>query len=326
MTLDDLYRLLRSSHVQAQGVVDTIDEPLVVLDPSLTVLTANPAFLRDFHTDRDRTEGFELFKLGNGQWDIPEFRQLLSQVLPRATAIIDYEVSHDFPEIGPRTFLVTARRLVHPDDNSQKILVMFNDVTRRRRHDEAMEVVLNETRHRMKNLMALIRALAHQTRVEGLTAAEYREAFLGRLQGLLVAQELTLAEAGHVELETLVERVLQPYTDRMKIEPGPAVKLAGHQVQPLGMVLHELATNAVKYGSLSVPDGGVRLSWSNDARRLSLAWVEEGGPPVSRPSREGFGARLIRHTAADLQGEVRLAYERDGLRAGLEFPIEYGGA
>ena len=190
MTLEDLYRLLRSGHVQAQGVLDTLDEPLLVLDQGMYVVTANPAFLRTFKCGRDDTVGHSLFSLGNGQWDIADLRRLLSEVIPRAAAIVDYEITHTFPDIGQHTFLVTARKLSHPDDNSQQILIVFTDITKRRRDSEAKDILLNESRHQMKNLMAVVRALASQTNTEGLTASQYRKTFLDRLEGLTATQEL----------------------------------------------------------------------------------------------------------------------------------------
>ncbi len=326
MTLEDLYRLLRSGHVQAQGVMDTLDDPLIVLDQGLSVATANPAFLRTFQTDRDQTVGYGLFALGNGQWDIPELRRLLEEVIPKATAIVDYEVSHEFPHIGYHTFLVTARRLAHPDNTSQQILVVFTDVTKRRRSDAAKDLLLNETRHRMKNLVGVIRAIATQTRTEDLSAAEYQNAFLGRLDGLIATQDFILGEVQAVDLETLVRRGLDPYRDQVRLEPGPHLRLEKRQVQPLGMILHELATNANKYGSLSVPEGTVRVTWSIDRdgeqSELSMLWEEAGGPAVSRPHHTGFGTTLIeRSTAVELKGEADVSYEPGGVRVTVRIPI-----
>src|SRR3712207_5951031 len=118
MNLEDLYRLLRSSHVQAQGIVDTIDEPLVVLDERGRILEANRAFFGTFLVERDDTIGVPLRTLGNGQWDVPQLTKLIAEVIPKATAIVDYEITHEFPHIGKRTFLLTARRVWKPDNNS----------------------------------------------------------------------------------------------------------------------------------------------------------------------------------------------------------------
>ena len=109
MTLEDLYRLLRSGHVQAQGIVDTIRAPLVVLDEALIVVNTNPAFLETFQVTRDETVGECFLNLGNGQWSNPELEILLREVIPKASAILDYEIVHTFPKIGRRTMLVSAR-------------------------------------------------------------------------------------------------------------------------------------------------------------------------------------------------------------------------
>ena len=202
MMLEDLYRLLRSGHIQAQGVVDTMTQPIVVLDQNLCVSTANNAFLRTFKVERDDVFGRPFFDLGNGRWDIPELRELIANVVPKAHAVVGYEVKHEFASIGERTFLVDARRLVHPDDNSTSMLVLFDDVTERQRRDLEKDMILSETRHRMRNLFAVVRSLAMRIKVDGLTAADYRDRFLSRLQGTLSAQEVA-ASSEAVDLETL---------------------------------------------------------------------------------------------------------------------------
>lgn len=168
--LEDLYRLLRSGHVQAQGVVDTMTQPIVVLDRNLGLLTANNAFIKTFKVDRDDILGQHFFQLGDGQWNVAELRGLIEGVIPKAAAVIGFEVSHNFPTIDQRTFLVDARRLSHPDDNSSNILVLFDDVTERQRESAEMEFIVSETRHRMKNLFSVVRAIAMQTDVDTSTA------------------------------------------------------------------------------------------------------------------------------------------------------------
>jgi two-component sensor histidine kinase len=188
MNLEDLYRLLRSEHVQAQGIIDTLDEPLLVLDQGGCVLTGNRGFFEKFRAGRDDTVGRSLFELGAGQWDIPELRRLLGDIIPKLAAIIGYEVNADFPAIGRRTMLVSARRLVHPDNNSTSILMLFEDVTDTRHSEAEKDILLAETRHRMKNLLAIVRALATQTPVEGRSSEEYRDAFLGRFEAVIRAR------------------------------------------------------------------------------------------------------------------------------------------
>lgn len=142
MNLEDLYRLLRSGHVQALGIVETIDSPILVLDGSLCVVNTNPAFLKHFAVNRDDTVGRELRELGNGQWDIPELTGLLRDVIPKSAALAGYEVTHEFPAIGRRTLLLTARRLCHPDSNSLFMLLVFEDVTDQRSNEMARDLIL----------------------------------------------------------------------------------------------------------------------------------------------------------------------------------------
>ncbi len=325
VTLEELYRLLRSSHVQAQGIVDTLQEPLVVLDRACTVVNANPAFFRTFQTERDSTLGKYLFELGNGQWDIAELRELLADVVPKAAAIIGYEVTHDFPAIGRRTMLVTARRIFHPDETSSQMLVVFEDVTERRKADAEKDVLLAETQHRMKNLMAILRAVANHTEAEGRTAEEYREIFLGRLEAVINAQ--TFIAEGAADLSVLIEQMLAPVAgSRAEVAAGPSVLLAQHQVLPVSMMMHELTTNAVKYGALSNRTGAIRVSWelgTKDGRKcLSVRWREEGGPRIAPPSRQGFGTRMIEQSVRAEGGEAKFDYSPTGLSAQIMLPLD----
>ncbi|MCW8088258.1 HWE histidine kinase domain-containing protein [Sabulicella glaciei] len=328
MTLEDLYRMLRSGHVQAKGVVDNLDLPLVVLDQDLRVTAANPAFLDAFGVERDDTIGQRLFALGDGQWDIPELRLLLADVVPKAAAVIDYKVTHDFPGIGRRTMLVGARRMAPPGGHGRDMLVTFEDVTERGRLEAEKDVLLAETHHRMRNLLAVVRALAVQTRAAGRTGEEYRDALLDRLEALARAQDASLAGGTAADLADVVRSALEPIgAERARIEPGPAVQLATAQVMPLGLILHELVTNALKHGALSVPGGAVRVNWrvtlrEDGARRLLLHWREQGGPPVEPPAKRGFGTRLIEFSAgADLGGEAKLCFESEGLHAEISVPL-----
>jgi nitrogen-specific signal transduction histidine kinase len=181
MNLEDIYRLLRSEHVQAQGIVDTVQNPLLVLDQDCCVLNASRSFFETFKVNRDETIGQSLFKLGNGQWDIPALRLLLRDVVPKSVVVEGYEVEHDFPVLGRRRMILSARKLFHPDNNSTTLLLSMEDATTRLQKEEERELLLGELRHRVKNLLGVVLALARQTEAAGRTGEEYRDAFLGRL-------------------------------------------------------------------------------------------------------------------------------------------------
>jgi two-component sensor histidine kinase len=329
VNLEDLYRLLRTEHVQAQSIVDTVREPLLVLDRDLRVVAASRSFYETFRVERDETVGQLLYELGSGQWDIPDLRRLLEDVIPRSRAVEGYEVEHAFPDLGRRTMLLSARRLFHPDNTGTTLLLAIEDVTERRRVEHERELRFGELRHRVKNLLAVIQALARQTVAEDRSGAEYRDAFLGRLEALTHAHELAFGTGGGVDLATLAEGVLEPYTvgnGAVAVEAGPAATLPPARVQALALVLHELATNAVKHGALSAPEGRVRVGWEVEGgggtRRVRLRWEERGGPPVAPPAIRGSGTELIEHVATDELGEQpELTFASAGLGAEITVPL-----
>ncbi|TCH98250.1 histidine kinase [Roseococcus sp. SYP-B2431] len=326
MNVEDLYRLLRAGHVQAQGIVDTISDPLLVLDESLRVQAASRSFYQAFKVDRYETIGQLVYELGNGQWNIPDLRLLLSQVIPRSTAVVNFQVEHEFPALGRRTMLLTARTLHHPDNGGHSMLLAIVDATERVEQEAAKDMLFGELRHRMKNLLGVAQAMARQTPTEGRSAEEYRDAFLGRFGALVEAQDLAFREQDDAGLAALLERALAPYAaapEAVLIEPGPAVVLGPRVIMALGLIVHELATNAAKHGALSAPGGRVRISWRLDeAGQLRLSWVESGGPPVAPPATTGYGTHLIRSSASySLGGEVQQRYESGGLETEIVIPL-----
>lgn len=328
MDLDELYRLLRGAHVQAQGVMDTVRDPLLVLAADLTVLSANPAFYRTFETTRDETVGVSFHELGNGQWNIDELQLLIEKVIPKSASVFDYEVTTTFPHVGRRTMLVSAQRLKHPDNGHRVLLLSIVDATERQRQENEKDLLIHELDHRMKNLLSVTHALARQTRVDGRTAEEYRDAFLGRFGALAKSLEIT-AKGQSAELPELACAVMEPFTGASRVvdvADGPAVSLLRHQAMSLGLILHELATNAAKYGALSVPDGRVKIDWSTTAEtegkpQVEFRWIETGGPEVTPPSSNGFGTRMIKYAAeTDLGGKAELCFRSEGLQMMLSFP------
>lgn len=193
-------------------------------------------------------------------------------------------------------------------------------------------VLARELGHRVKNLLGLVRALASQTSVAGRTATEYRDAYIDRLHALSTAEGLVFENDNELAdpLE-LAHEILAPHRQddprRITIE-GTSVGLSPRQARMFGLALHELATNAAKYGALSVADGKVHLEWHLlDARgvseRLSMMWREVDGPEITPPQRKGFGTRLLEDVVAyELNGEAELKYEEWGLHYRLEFPVD----
>lgn len=222
--------------------------------------------------------------------------------------------------------LVSARTLSGGDHATRTMLVTIVDATEEHKRNAARELLFGELRHRVKNLLGAAHAIARQASTEGLTAEEFRDAFLGRLTAMVEAHDVSFGSETGGGLTRLVERVLAPYTrpGSLSIEALDDIDLPPGTLVSVSLVLHELATNAAKYGALSVPEGRVTVRWSLDPQRGSLVidWIESGGPPVAQPVRTGYGSRLIDSTISyNLGGTVEQRFNSDGLKATISLPI-----
>lgn len=195
-------------------------------------------------------------------------------------------------------------------DGLPGIVKVLRDETPLKLAQDQRVLLLNELNHRIKNTLATVQAIAEQTLRAAETPAATRADLAARLMALSRAHDVLLQEnwAG-ADLAALVDQALAPYrqTGRPLPADGPDIRLSPNQAVALSLTLHELATNAVKYGALSVPDGGIRVSWnlSNDAaggRHMTLLWAESDGPSVTPPTRSGFGSRLIERTFGNGSG------------------------
>lgn len=195
------------------------------------------------------------------------------------------------------------------------------------------KVLISELNHRVKNTLATVQSLAIQTLRNAERSADARPLFEARLAALAKAHDVLTVESWEgVGLRDLVGQALEPFrTDKQRLMiEGPDVWLSPKQALALSMALHELATNAVKYGALSNDAGRVQVAWSiaplNGSGELQLTWVEEGGPPVVSPKRRGFGSRLIeRSLAHDVGGNANIEYRPDGVVSIIKSPLECAG-
>ena len=194
------------------------------------------------------------------------------------------------------------------------------DITDQKRREEQINLLAREADHRTKNLLALAQATVHLT--NGETAAELKSAIEGRLRALANAHTL-LAQSrwAGADLRNLALEELSPYCaaddgkdgSRARIE-GPSLMLEQQPAQAIALALHELTTNAVKYGALSIPSGRIALTWRlQSGSRLFVRWVETGGPQVTPPLRKGFGTRVMTRICEQLNGELNFDWRADGL-------------
>jgi PAS domain S-box-containing protein len=203
---------------------------------------------------------------------------------------------------------------------------MCRDITQQQRAAERQLLLVRELNHRTNNLLAVIRSIVSSTFVDDRPVDEARDVLLERLQALgRVHALLGQTQWNGASLQNLIDEELAAIIGRGRIE-GPPVTLTAEATQTFALVLHELATNAAKYGALSVPKGEVVVSWGirgeGDQACLRFLWRERGGPPVAPPQREGFGRMLLVDVAAlDFATRPRLAFDKEGLRYEFEAPL-----
>ena len=202
------------------------------------------------------------------------------------------------------------------------------DITDRKRAQEQQELLVGEIKHRIKNTLATVQAIAMQTLRSA--SADERSAFIARLHALANAHDLlTLESWNRAPLRDVVGRVLQPFQEkhreRFLIEGHGDLWLSAHRSVLLALVLHELATNAVKYGALSNGSGRVRVGWdiasNGQPARVILTWQESGGPPVKPPERKGFGSLLIERVAESELGAARFEFPPQGVVCTFEISL-----
>ena len=205
------------------------------------------------------------------------------------------------------------------------------DVAEERARTEAARDNVDELRHRLKNTLAVVQAIANATLGLDVPMEDARAAFSSRLEALAYAHDILFqSNWARVDLRTIIDSILAPYAGRGRNRiraKGPQVSLGAKPALALGLALHELGTNAAKYGALSNDEGYIDIAWTlapqRQGREFCLRWRERNGPPVLPPRRTGFGTRLIqRNLAAEFDGEVELEYPPNGVECTICAPAE----
>jgi PAS domain S-box-containing protein len=227
---------------------------------------------------------------------------------------------------GAERWMEAYGRFQRDGGGAGRFIGVFFDVTERRAAEERQTLLMREVDHRAKNALAVVRSVLRLTRAED--PRRYAEAVEGRVSALARAHTLLAQDYWRgAGIQAVVEQELAPYRGEARVViGGPPLRLVADAVQPLSMALHELATNAAKYGALSVPGGRVEVSWVLDPAtgRLRLHWAEHGGPPIAAPpERRGFGSTLVAAIVrGQLGGAAELRWDPAGLRCTLEIAPE----
>ncbi|MFN7106919.1 MAG: sensor histidine kinase [Brevundimonas sp.] len=207
------------------------------------------------------------------------------------------------------------------------IFVQGHEITENVLAAQRQKLMIDELNHRVKNTLATVQSIAIQTARSNTDPASFAETFQSRIMALSHTHNLlTQSHWEGADLRAILEHETEAYGHTRISLNGPPVSLEPAVVLSLGMIFHELATNAAKYGALHTPEGRLLIDWAladQRAPKLKLSWREMGGPKVTAPDRRGFGSRLIeRNIRHDLAGEIDLVYAPDGLIAELTVPLD----
>jgi PAS domain S-box-containing protein len=209
------------------------------------------------------------------------------------------------------TFLLLDRK-----GNPNQLATVTRDISDRKRHEEHLDLLMREVNHRAKNMLTVVQAISNQTAAK--SPKDFLARFTERLHALAANQDLLVRnEWGGVDIADLVRAQLAAFADLMGSRismHGPSLRFNAVAAQAVGLALHELATNASKYGALSTETGSVEVCWRLDGNVFAMNWTERGGPPVSAPTHRGFGSTVVNAMAKrSVQGEVHLDYAPSGV-------------
>ncbi len=326
--------------VEPLDIVETIREGLLVLDPDLTIRFANRAFCDTFSVAPEHTVGRKLYELGNGEWDIPKLRIALETIISGERTFEGFEIEQFFPSIGRRVICLNARKVYRPGNKIQLILLAIEDVTERvmleREHATAHQrigVLLQELTHRVKNSLQIIVSVVslearNQKSSEGKAALErvsHRIAALGRLYSIL--SEANAIE--EVDTATYLEALCRDLIESVQKENGASIALKtdieseplpADRAIPLGLIVNELVTNAVKYAFPSETRGTVAVTLKRIPGELRLTVADDGKGVDPRRADSGLGGRLVEAFARQLGGQVERESGNKGTIVSLTLP------
>lgn len=329
MPKNKLFTKIEEARAFAQAIVDTVREPFLVLDRELRVLAASRSFCQTFKVSSDDTEGRLLYALGDGQWDIPGLRLLLEKIIPERGVMEDYEVEHEFPDIGQRTMLLNARKVFYEGGSNTTILLGIEDVTQQRvlqrEKDELLQqkdvlleqkaMLAKEFDHRLLNSLQLIssllslqsRATKNPEAAAQLSIAGSRVAALGRVHRRLHV----LDHLETVDFKQYIMRLCEDLSG-MLFHDGEkhAIVVEGEDIEiptllgiPLGFIVNEMVTNAVKYAK-----GTIKVRLVSTPVGYSLSVLDDG-PGLSEgfaPSgHKGLGMKIIQSLVKQIGGELQ---------------------
>jgi two-component sensor histidine kinase len=326
-----------------QAIVDTVRDPLLVLDEELRVVTASRSYYSAFGVNRQDTEGRLLFELGNGQWDIPDLRKLLGDIIPRHTTIEKYEVEREFPSIGRRTMLLNARKIFYEGNGATSLLLAIEDETERRalerEKDELLtqkDLLLREMSHRVNNSLSIIASillLKAATVQSDETRRHLREAHERVLAIATVQEQLQPTAYGEqIDAASYLTRLCESLAASMipdeqpiqlQVDAAPGTVTSEHAVS-MGLIVTELVINALKHAFPDHTAGTIVVRFESSATSWRLSVSDNGvGMTTSLtepPAKSGLGTSIIEALTRQLNGRATISDASPGTTVSMTFP------
>ena len=311
----------------AHAIVDTVREPLVVLDQDLRVVAASQSFYLTFKVNADNTQGKLLYDLGDGQWDIPKLRLLLGKILPEQGAMENYEVEHDFPSIGRRTMLLNARKVFYEAGSNSTILLGIEDVTQKRilenEKDDLIrqkQMLLEELEHRVVNSLQIIASIImlKARAVESEETRRHLEDAHNRVISVATVQKHLHGSAANsfIEMRPYLATLCAALAQSMISDNRPiSIKFDGkggnctwRDAESIGLIVTELVINSLKHAfDGTTEDGEIRVSYDVSGTDWQLAVSDNGcGKPdgVFAQPRTGLGTGVVKALSKQLDAQV----------------------
>ena len=305
---------LRKTEQWLASIIQSSDDAIVSKNLDGIITSWNKGAERIFGYTVEEAIGQPIIMvIPHDRWD--EERTILTRIR-RGERIDHFETVRQ----GKHGSKIVVSLTISPIKNAEGKIVgaskIARDITEQKRSQEQINTLAREAEHRSKNLLANVQAMVNLSQADAVE--DLKKAIEGRIQALANVHSLFVATRWiGAELSAIAKQELAPYSatgeKRVRID-GPQVLLEPNAAQAIAVILHELATNAVKYGALSEADGQIELIWSHEADgQLNLRWSETGGPAVKAPTRKGFGGRIMEQMIGQLKGKTRFDWNSEGL-------------
>ncbi|MBA8879014.1 sensor histidine kinase [Phyllobacterium myrsinacearum] len=331
----------------AQAIVNTIPEPFVVLDDRFHVLAVSRSFYAAFKVDPEHTHGKLLYSLGDGQWDIPALRILLETIIPEKTAMDGFEVEHDFPNIGKRTMLLNARKVLYDDSSISTILLAFTDVTDRRVIEREKEHLLQQTEELLRQKDMLLQEMQHRVanslqiiasilllKARAVTSEETRLHLQDAHQRVMSVAEVqrhlhTSNGIDQIEVGSYLSKLCESLASSMIGETRPIIVrsvsdnawIGSDKAVSLGLIVTELVINAIKYAFPTTKDGdAITVAYEIDTDDWKLSVSDNGigkNTITEATSVGGLGTAIVQALVKQLDAQMNVDSSPEGTNVAI---------